>query len=424
MSENIAIQSVQCSHCGAPLDLHGGHKVRSLVCGYCGSIMDAHKGYQQIKAYKNAGDRPISPFKLGMKGKIKGVEFTLIGMIEYDAEGSRWLDFQLFSPTHGYAWLSQDRGHYSFSRRIRNIPTPSRIKRFKQKKKITVKGKEFKLFERYTAKIVYVEGELTWIAQRGDKSKVVEAINPPYGFSYEQQSNELEYNWEEYLDTNTLFEDFGLIPASPSDEIHPLQVYSSDGFWGKMENISPNYFLISFLGLVVLWLFSSNTELLHYRHKEGGLATTQSFKVNSNNSLITLNLSAQPQKDSSWYEVNVLDQQEKTVFKLADSVKGQDFGQNFHWSQDAGQISAALRLNQGQYYLQIKPAAKQNALNLPKGAKPIPQAPIKLPAIQIKLIKEPIPLRFGVYLVLLSLLLLFISSYKHVSFDGKRWDDD
>ena len=126
------LRAINCTACGATLDVLGGHRVKSLVCGYCGSVMDSHAGYQVIQRYRDSPDRPAAPLALGMEATLKGVPFTIIGMIEYVsrqsgpgwAETYDWISFQLYSPTHGYAWLTWNKGHYVFSYRTRDLPHP------------------------------------------------------------------------------------------------------------------------------------------------------------------------------------------------------------------------------------------------------------------------------------------------------------
>ena len=108
------VRSINCTQCGAPLTLHGGHRVESLTCGFCGSVLDAHEDFKVVRTYADL-KRPYSPLALGMSGKIKDVEFTIIGMVQYrDAWHDSWLEYAIYSPTHGYAWVAYEHGHFLF----------------------------------------------------------------------------------------------------------------------------------------------------------------------------------------------------------------------------------------------------------------------------------------------------------------------
>jgi hypothetical protein len=120
-------------------------------------MLDSRNEYRAVTQFKDI-KRPPMPLKLGMQGKIKDVEFTIVGVVQFrDGEGYQWLEYQLFSPTHGNHWLVSSQGHFVFSRRVRELPRISNV----QKSKFKAKGMTFSVYESYTAKIIFVEGELT-----------------------------------------------------------------------------------------------------------------------------------------------------------------------------------------------------------------------------------------------------------------------
>jgi hypothetical protein len=87
MNDPTPVRAVNCTQCGAPLKLHGGHRVRSLSCGSCGSVLDTKDEYQVVKQFADI-QRPQMPLELGMQGKLKGIAFTIIGVVQYrDSEG-------------------------------------------------------------------------------------------------------------------------------------------------------------------------------------------------------------------------------------------------------------------------------------------------------------------------------------------------
>ena len=45
--------------------------------------MDSHAGFQTVQQYRQRPDRPITPLTIGQQAELKGVPFTIIGMIEY-----------------------------------------------------------------------------------------------------------------------------------------------------------------------------------------------------------------------------------------------------------------------------------------------------------------------------------------------------
>ncbi len=200
------LKNINCTNCGAPLELRGGHQVHSRTCEYCGSVLDTQAEYAVVAQYKKMKDKmPDLPLKIGMTGMLYGVEFSIIGFLEYsyrdDDEEERWVSYQLYSPTHGYVWLTWEYGtpkRYQFSRRVRSwSPNYERVK------------------NQYTAEVTFVAGELTWIAKLGDRVRMGQTYEP--NISFEKSQDEDEYYINKYLNTNTVHRAFGAEPIPDGD---------------------------------------------------------------------------------------------------------------------------------------------------------------------------------------------------------------
>ena len=70
----------------------GGHKIQSLTCDYCGAVMDVHDEYKVLAKFSEQQAPFDSPLRLAAQGKLKGVQFTVIGMIEWAENFNRWID--------------------------------------------------------------------------------------------------------------------------------------------------------------------------------------------------------------------------------------------------------------------------------------------------------------------------------------------
>ena len=126
--EKTNINSMQCPNCGQAISLFGGHHIQTVVCSACNAILDPQKEFKKVAQFVYKKNRPGLPLKIGMSGKIKGVEFTVTGIIKWKErdEGRYYYsyEFSLFSPTHGYAWLTREDGHYTFVRDVKDFPEP------------------------------------------------------------------------------------------------------------------------------------------------------------------------------------------------------------------------------------------------------------------------------------------------------------
>jgi hypothetical protein len=354
---NKAVRQIACTQCGAPLALHGGHRSRGLTCGYCGALMDSQHDYQIVQRYKNE-PRPDVPLKIGMQAQIKGVDFTLIGMVEYLSEDiDRWVDFCLYSPTHGYQWLTYNNGHYVFSRRVRTVPTPETVQHFSPKMRINAMDRTFLAYEQYEAKIVYVEGELTWLAKRGDTIQATEAIAPPYIFSYETSDNELEYNLGEYLPAKDVHQAFGLEPPAQTKDVHPAQPYVPNPLI-RSSSLAAKYHLIVALILVLgLLLFGRGKVVFqqYFDFNDHLEKTSPVFHIDNGGDLLELKLRADVHNNWGFYNVEIYNKNnDEAVYSLAEEIAyyaGYEDGES--WSEGSHSAEALFFLPAGDYYAQI-----------------------------------------------------------------------
>ena len=101
MTRAPGLTSINCTQCGAGLDVLGGGRVVTHVCPYCGSELDAQHDYAVLRRFADM-PRPESPFRLGMTGQVWGVDWTVIGTLgmreTWAGKTWEWAEHQLFSP--------------------------------------------------------------------------------------------------------------------------------------------------------------------------------------------------------------------------------------------------------------------------------------------------------------------------------------
>ena len=304
------VRSINCTQCGAPLTLHGGHRVESLTCGFCGSVLDAHEDFKVVQTYANL-NRPSSPLSLGMSGKLKNVEFTIIGVLEYrDAWHDRWLEYAIYSPTHGYAWLEYEHGHFLFSRRVRTVPDTPIVGRVKSR--FEAGGREFTVFSRYRAVITFIEGELPFMAAIGDAVDFIDAIDPPFVYTVEQTQTEQEYVLGEYLDAAEVYQSFS-IEGKPDrrDFMHPAQPYSPSSWVSGLSKAGMVFAPIAVLLLLHSLFFGSgrlvvSADLRPLNVKNSVAVAERNFSVESAQGLLKLSFRVPKQKAWASFDVRVL----------------------------------------------------------------------------------------------------------------------
>ncbi len=204
--------AIKCTNCAAPFDILGGGRVQTITCAYCHSVLDLNDHYKVLSTFEKV-PRSLSPFSLGMKGNIKGVEWTIIGWVHYKTAAfpsEAWDEFFLYSPTHGYAWLVYEEGKLSFSKRVRDFD----LLTWKEKKPKTVfyhKGHYVRQESSYITYVEYVEGELSWVAKFGDKIQCWDYSGVRYQtLGIEKTHGELEVYHTQKLNKKDIYTAFSL----------------------------------------------------------------------------------------------------------------------------------------------------------------------------------------------------------------------
>jgi hypothetical protein len=419
MTGTSALRSINCTQCGAPLTLRGGHRVESITCGFCGSVLDTHEDFKVLKTYADI-KRPYLPFGLGQQGTIKDVEFTIIGTVQYqDDWGERWLDMALFSPTHGYAWLEYANGHFLFSRRIRDLPESPIVNRAKSK--FDACGHEFTVFSRYNARVTFVEGELTYVAEIGDKVALLDAIAPPYMYTVERNETEEEYLLGEYLEPADVYENFGADEAQDDRVgVHPAQPFTASPWLKALTPASLIFTPIAVLLLLYSVVFGMGSvavdaDMAPNKRAKGGLVMAEkNFKVSSDNALVNLQLRV-PSKTDKWaaFDVRVV-QNNENIFSLDKQLAatGANASKRQYWRKRGTEIETHFHLPKaGIYTLQV-------LAKIP-GRKPKSIGPLR-----VKL-REGVRLsRYYLALLVLTSLVFILAPMQMWRFEARRWEDE
>jgi len=358
------IYSIKCSNCSAPLSLIGGGRVQTITCAYCKSVLDLNDDYKVVSNFKKYKEENTLPFEIGMKGTLKNIEYTIIGRATYrdfEPPFSEWSDFLLFSPLYGYAYLTYEEGHLIYSRRDRYFPNIE-WDDITNNSLIHINNEKFEPYDQYSAKLVYAEGELTWIAKRGDNTHFIDLIAPPFGISAEKSKNEIEFYKTEYLEASMVYDAFNVekdkrILNNDFNPLKPfsqplLQTLSKISFW-VMIIVAFLFIGIGFngLGTTITTFEADNSKV--YQEK---------FTLSSNKYLSSLKLRASSHKKLSNFTIQIHKKQHlifslngKNAYRFKeDSTKIETtFNQ---WDTDAKAVSIYLKLSElGEYTITVKP---------------------------------------------------------------------
>jgi len=355
------IYSIKCPSCSAPLNLLGGGNVQTITCSYCKSVIDLEHENKILYQFKNA-PRPKVPFDIGMSGEIKGVNYTIIGMIYYrSGHDFAWSDFLLYHEIYGYAWMSVEEGHIIYSRRTRNFPAML-WSELNSASRIEVNKETYVSEERYSASVEYVEGELTWIAKKNDRSYFIDLVGTSNGISAERNETEIEYYISEYLDSKEVFEAFK-VPKSRqifSQEFHPLKPFNRP-ILKIFSQLSLWILAIVFLIIVAIKIEQDKNPIASFNvSNTQSLGKVETFEVTSTKYLLAIELKSTISYDLDNFTIH-LSHENTPIFELnhktytifnANSVSSS-------WDSDAFSAIAYVKVKKiGKYTLRITPNNK------------------------------------------------------------------
>ncbi|PYF06571.1 uncharacterized protein DUF4178 [Rhodobacter viridis] len=223
--------AIRCPNCGAGLDILGGGRITTHICPYCSSALDATENYRLLETYTGM-PRAQSPLAIGMEATLDGVSWTIIGVLTQEerdgVEVWTWVDHLLYSPTHGYCWLTLEDRHLILTRRWRKGTSPqfigaAAVERAEAPPTASADGERFRYYETSTSRIVSIEGEFTWRPRPGDRETAVSLLGSSRMLSFVQTARETEVEMSRYPDQAAVWAAFGITdPPRPAD-LHPLQ---------------------------------------------------------------------------------------------------------------------------------------------------------------------------------------------------------
>ena len=182
MSLSAELKAVNCTSCGAGLDILGGGRVTVHICPYCGTELDALDNYRAIRQFNDIRAPGQSVPEIGMtgipvRGRIHGDRHPAARGTLERARTWIWVDHQLYSPDPRLCLADESRtAIWSFTRRYRRpvwMSAEYRVERAEHRPKVSMPiGRTFQYYDTSTSQITFAEGEFTWSPVKGCRKPV------------------------------------------------------------------------------------------------------------------------------------------------------------------------------------------------------------------------------------------------------------
>ena len=175
--EELTGKTFTCTDCKEPITVKTFPYAQSCACKSCGSWYTMENGMDYKKSRK-AKTSAIPSITIGTTGTIRGIDYEVIGFTkkeEINEYHSKWMEYTLYNPFEGYAFLSEYDGHWIYLREEGDSPPL-----LDEQSKEIIQGKEeFELFNSYNYKVIDARGEFPYNIFNNEETKVKEYINPP-----------------------------------------------------------------------------------------------------------------------------------------------------------------------------------------------------------------------------------------------------
>ncbi|MBC3538226.1 DUF4178 domain-containing protein [Rufibacter sediminis] len=202
---------VTCPQCKNTIELFTFAQAKSVCCQKCFYLSEVKDDrLVPIQAIDKERIEPLLP--IGREGKIKDVRYRVVGFLVYKEQNLkyRWREYVLFNPVHGYAYLSEYDGHWTFFRYIFDFSIGAR----RTQAEVYYLDREFKLYNKYRSQVMAARGEFFWATHK-DTSQYLEYIAPPYMLTLSVNRTEQSWMLGEHLEPEEVKQAFALEGAMP-----------------------------------------------------------------------------------------------------------------------------------------------------------------------------------------------------------------
>lgn len=409
-----AVRNFNCPGCGAPLRVHAQGAL-SVACGGCGVVVDVANANYRILARYHAQTHYSPRLSLGSHGKFRGANYEIIGYLRRRVTIAglpyEWSEYLLYSETHSFRWLSEERGHWNFisptTRTPKIIPSAA-------KPRVSFLGRNYVHFQHNTARITYVIGEFYWRIAADETARIDDYISPPLMLSREKTDNEVSWSIAEYVPHQEIAAAFKPEHALPEpDGIAPNQPSPHEDNKRRYGNALMIFLIVLLLIQMGFVLLAKRTPVFHESLEWTAYGvrstTTEPFEIPGHTA--NLQVRNQTSLSNNWLYldmalVNMETGQRYTFGRELSYYYGWDDGS---WSEGNAADSVVLSaVPPGKYFMQVE--AEMDANSPPVSD-------------QLDLVRDvPNWSNFWLTLVALSILPLIVW-WRGSRFETRRWED-
>ena len=176
--------TLTCPVCQNKQESRGRAMTIAATCKACHVYFGAGPWMKDSIQFRHR-EEPAIP--IGARGRIENFLYEVIGFVvkKETKYHTRWREYLLFNPYRGYAFLSEYDGHWNFVWPMEQNPKPG-----VEAGDFTYKDRTWKLFQKYSAEVIYAKGEFFFdVYNMTQATRNAEYISPPYLLALEKSDD-------------------------------------------------------------------------------------------------------------------------------------------------------------------------------------------------------------------------------------------
>ncbi len=418
----MELVKLSCPECGASLDYDPSSGVEAITCPACHASVPVEE-VTGVREEKPVGPLPPSVLQVGMRGTIDEEECMIIGRVVYEnGRLERWNEWLIRTESGKYLWLDEDGNNYRILTQCEPITHIDPV-RLDEEDSTYYCGKQYHVWEKSQAKVVYFEGEFTWQMERGDTSWYLDLVATPEVIAVDFTPDEIQYYTGRYIFAEDVYESFGIKEDPPEPEFFdPAMPFR--GFTGIRSSLflpvlafTAIYFALIFVsyfddGIPVLEVTPGNATLL-----KGDVVG--SFELEEP-AIVCINTNC-PALDNAWCWVGVTLFNEDKKYTMSCSLMNEyyhGYSGGEYWSEGSSSDHRLMKLDEpGKYDVYVEG-------EIGKWPKSPRDDPKKIPVgLRLTINVDPGVTRYYLAAFILHFLLLMWVVWEYIDYTAKRSEE-
>ena len=360
-----AAKGLNCTQCGAAIELKLGDLAQTVACSACTAIMDATDAtYRVLVAHQKKMNGKLA-IPLGTVGTFKGESWEVIGFqvrsIDVDGQTYMWREYLLWNAEKGFRYLTEYDGHWNDVSVAKGVP-----KKISSGEQPVVEylGTTFKHFQSATSTTRFVLGEFPWEFAPVTPSTATTIVAPPLMLSSELDGNEVVWSVGTYTLPERIQEAFGLKKPLP----RPVGVFANQPNTAAERNRGYGAAFFALMALLALVYFGRLatarneqvfTDNFFYNQRTGDTAAfvTPVFALKGHTSNVELRISTNLTNNWAYFNLALLSDSGGTGYDFGREVSdysGVDDGESWHEGSPRDRVVLSS-VPPGNYYLRVEP---------------------------------------------------------------------